>query len=214
MEMMQTTTSNSNLYQAQLRSSVENDNQQINRASDLFSINKTVGQFGVPNNKGYHREWHIGDPLALDTYKEENIDLKMEPELSAVPSLGYMSKSPSHAETQCLRINAEQLKSYRNKQYDVTKSQLDGFKDLASSPPIYTSKNIKASCRQDGLPAELSSERTPSPATSLSASYTETERGANYNNLYSQEDSNLASSSSLSSEQQSTLEEDKKSIYR
>ena len=214
---MQTTTSNSNLYEPQIRGSVastfnQNDNHQIDITGDLFSINNTVGQFGIQNRKGYHRQWHSGKPLALDTYKKENLDLKTEPELASVSPLGYVTKSPAHGDTQSSSISTSHPQFYAKGQSDVTKSQLDGFKDLTSSPPIYTSKNTKSSGTQDDLPSELSSERTPSPATSLSAAYTETERGANYNNLYSQEGSSFASS--LSSEEQSILEEDKRAIYR
>jgi len=219
--MMQTTTPTSSLYTPQMKGQEmvpeyfeSRDNPQANvKSDDVFSLNKEVVQFGSNRHKGYHREIHIqqiNDSFLYDAYKRNHIVTEVE-SASASSSLAGSSSFDPHDENLRIRGIVEASKRYIKDKSNVITSQLDGLKDLTTVTSMLSAKHTESSNRTDDTPSELSSERSISPAMSSFSNYTDSQH-VDIKNQYGLNESKPITS--LSTDQQRSLEKDKRAIYR
>ena len=187
-----------------------NDNPQANvKSEDVFSLNKEVVQFGSNRHKGYRREIHIqqiNDSFLYDAYKKKHIFTEVE-SASASSSLACTSGFDPHDENLRIKGIVEASKHY----ITDTSSQLDGLKDLTTVTSMLSAKHTESSNRTDDMPSELSSERSISPAMSSFLNRTDSQH-VDIKNQYGINESKHIES--LSTDQQRSLEKDKRAIYR
>ena len=219
--MMQTTTQTSRLYTPQMKGQEmvpeyfeSSDNPEATvKSEDLFSLNKEVVQFGSNRHKGYHREIHIqqiNDSFLYDAYKNTQIVTEVE-SASTSSSLPCASSFDPHDENLRIRGIVEASKRYIKETSNAIPPQLDGLKDLTTVTSMLSAKHTESSNRRDDTPSELSSERSISPAMSSFSNYTDSTHVDIKNQYGLNEPKPL---STLSTDQQRSLEKDKRAIYR